>query len=44
MPSTQMNHAVSDLPTNNTNTAYPPISEDNIILDRTDSSGSDVDR
>ena len=42
MPSTQMNHAVSDLPTNNTNTAWPPKVEDNIILDRTDSSGSDA--
>lgn len=42
MPSTQMNHAVSDLPTNNTNTAWPPAAEDNIILDRTDSSGSDA--
>ena len=42
MPAGNMNHAVSDLPTNNTNTAWPPKAEDNIILDRTDSSGSDA--
>ena len=38
-----MNHAVSDLPTNNTNTAWSAATEDNILLDRTDSSDSDVD-
>jgi hypothetical protein len=42
MPSGEMNHGKSDLPTSHSYTSWPIPPEDNILLDRTNSSGLDA--